>query len=70
MSARSALEGRLIIFGLSEQAAKRVVDEFAHELAEKIRKEADGPNLIRPEFEDAYWQAMHRAADLIDPEAE
>lgn len=36
-------------------------------LAEKIRHEADGPNLILPEFQEAYWQGMHRAADLVSP---
>lgn len=51
-----------------------LLDQYAHELAEKIRKEA-GPNCLLPgEMEIplsmAIVSAMHGAADLIDPETE
>lgn len=43
--------------------ADKMIDAFAHELAEKIRKEVEADSAWRPK-----WQTgMHDAADLIDP---
>lgn len=61
MSARDGLIGRLVIFGLSEQAASRVVDAYAHELAEKIRKAPFEEHLLQ-------GHQRARAARIIDPE--
>lgn len=60
MSAREDLIWRCTQAGLSEEWATRQVDNFAHELAEKIR----GANPDRsPDWSDGTdW-----AADLIDP---
>ena len=35
---------------------------------EEIRQRIDGElRMILPEFQDAFWQGMHRAADIADP---
>jgi hypothetical protein len=66
VSARRGLVGRLVLLGLSEQAAERAVDAYAHELAEQIR--------ARSQTGDRNWDAvtwtkgMRQAADIIDPE--
>ena len=44
------------------------LDDFAHELAEKVRAEV-GPREpeAEPEYSYGYNHGMHDAADLIDP---
>jgi len=46
-----------------EGYAKRILDQHAHELAEKIRDAGSTRNAVRK-----YQRGMGRAADLIDPE--
>jgi hypothetical protein len=62
-SARRGLKGRLVLMGLSEQAADRAIDAYAHELAEKQRA-WNGP----PFIEERWESGKSDAADLIDPE--
>lgn len=52
----------------SPDSARQLIDNFARELAETIRKQTARGNMIRPEFEQAWEQGLHVGADLIDPE--
>lgn len=45
----------------------KLIDAYAHELAEKIRKQTARGNLIRPEHEEAWEAGLYCGADLIDP---
>lgn len=45
----------------------RLLDEYAHELAEQIRKQTARGNLIREEFADPWEMGLLRASDVIDP---
>jgi hypothetical protein len=67
-TARDDLEVRLIRdAGLSPHWAKRQIDAFAHQLAEKIRRELpDGPAVAGI----VLTRSAAEAADLIDPEVE
>lgn len=59
----------------SDDDAKKLVDAFAHELAEKIRQDAasrwapNGKGVYAVGVEDAL-EGQTRGADLIDPEAQ
>jgi hypothetical protein len=70
VSAREALIWRCTQAGLSEHWATRQVDNFAHELAEKIMAlRANVPDLkARQLFRDGYDAALMVAALEIDPE--
>lgn len=44
----------------------KLIDAYAHELAETIRKQTARGNLIRPEHEEAWEAGLDCAASLID----
>jgi len=60
MSARQDLEWQLALSGLEPAEAHRMLDAYAHELAEKIRQDTT----VMGEAGDQYALAY---ADLIDP---
>ncbi|MFI8535364.1 hypothetical protein ACIGMX_34605 [Streptomyces aquilus] len=53
--------------GMSRASADELIDAFAHELAEQIRKQTARRNLIREEFADPWEMGLLRASDVIDP---
>ncbi|MET8585715.1 hypothetical protein ABZX39_33330 [Streptomyces collinus] len=65
---RARLIAYLCQAGLSTARANAVADDYAHSLAEVIRKQTARGNLIRDEFAQAWEQGLHVGADLIDPE--
>jgi hypothetical protein len=70
MSARDRLTEALMnpgLVGLRREEADELIDGFAHELAEKIRKQTARGNLIRVEFADPWEMGLLRASDVIDP---
>lgn len=66
MSAYTKLAG-LIPGRLGDAVAREILTEHAHELAEKIRENADSPQ-VKPHLLDGEWTGMRMAADRIDPE--
>ena len=74
MSARDDLIWRCTQAGLSEEWATRQVDNFAHELAEKIQ--ADMEEIRAADWGKSsrskrpYLQGMERAKKAIDPQKE
>jgi len=63
MSAREDLENLLMgDLGMRGADADRIIDAYAHELAEEIRDES-------PQY-NSDWTCWNAAADLIDPEVE
>lgn len=75
MSARSVAEHALTVyFGDSEDPAgmaRKVLDNYAHELAESQRKhdESEPIDYRKPQaWRDGYSDGIQEAADLIDPE--
>lgn len=51
-------------WGGEPRDAERLVDDFAHSLAEKIRDAPEAPQA----WDDDYYRGEAAAADLIDPE--
>jgi len=64
---RARLIAYLSQAGLSTARANAALDDYAHSLAEVIRKQTARGNLIRTEFAQAWEQGLHVGADLIDP---
>ncbi|MER5875474.1 hypothetical protein ABT119_06035 [Streptomyces sp. NPDC001910] len=51
-------------WGGEPRDAERLVNDFAHSLAEKIRNASEAPQA----WDDDYYRGEAAAADLIDPE--
>jgi len=69
MSARQDLEWQLALSGLEPIEAHRMLDAYAHELAEKQRAQRAPAAVLAVMGYAAIWrQAVDSSADLIDPE--
>ena len=55
------------MYGHSLSEAQKLIDAFAHALAERIRKQTARGNMIREEFADPWEMGLLRASDVIDP---
>lgn len=67
MTARARLIAYLQQTGLSTARAEANVDAFAHELAERIRRERDDADVPGSPATPQIIRGMSHAADLIDP---
>lgn len=62
MSARDELFRRVAGAFVDEDKANALIDAYAHELAEKIRRQVDEVTVYGD-----WYSGMYEAADLIDP---
>lgn len=67
MKARDELEDLMVgTYGMPDEKAGRMLDAFAHELAEKVRRSVGVMGQSLAAAEVSYF--VRKAADLIDPE--
>ena len=66
MSAREALL-RSVYSKLSQNQMEELVDNYAHELAEKTRRHADDSR-VKPHLLEGEWTGLRMGANVIDSE--